>query len=141
MIADYSRLDTVLLSLGYTDEHPEGALVRRGVLDVFHAIDALEAPENARKVIGDLVTSFVRGDVNEGIARGHWEPFYLGDVELGAVVRVKSDAYSSETGAVHNGLVGYFTSAYGRRCTIRYIGRNDVVDYVHPPDKLEVLKK
>jgi hypothetical protein len=141
MNTDYGRVDAELERLGYSAERPDGDATRAAVLTLLHTLDAQDLSADGRGAVADLVATLVRDDSALGVERGEWRQFRLGDVKLGSIVRVKWDAYDSLTGAHHNGLVGVFTSAYSGRCTVRYVGRKDRVDYTHPAPLLEVLIK
>lgn len=141
MSFDYTRAEAELEELGYTDERVDGEQIRSAVLNVLYCLDSQELPPNTQSIVADLVGHVTRKDEEFGGTRGVWKQFHLGDVKRGEIVRVKWDAYDSDTGSKHNGLVGVFLSALSGRCTIRYIGRKDKLDFTHPPSLLEVLKK
>lgn len=69
-----------------------------------------------------------------------WQDFDYGNVSQGAFVRVKPDAYDSESGARHNGLVGVLQFMQSRVCTVDYIGLATGNSHKHPMEKLQSLK-
>lgn len=70
-----------------------------------------------------------------------WSEFKLGDVNPGATVRVRDEAYAGDAGNRHNGMVGKFVAARGGEAVVQYHGSPDGTGARHRPEKLEVLKK
>lgn len=138
---DYARVEAELEELGYSAEREDGSAISTAVLNVLYSLEAQDLPQDSVRIVADLVSHFMHDAEPISETLGRWEQFTLGSVKIGSVVRVKWDAYDSETGKKHNGLVGIFLSALAGRCTIRYVGRKDKVDFIHPPKLLEVLRK
>lgn len=68
-----------------------------------------------------------------------WMDFDYGNVKPGDYVKVKSDAYTSTTGAKHNDRVGRITNISGRRVHVRYLGTSRVSEMSHPIANLQTL--
>lgn len=135
---DRARMEAELEELGYTDAR---ASVRDAVINVLYSLEAQQVTDEDLPIVADLVAALMRKHEPISEIRGRWIPFKLGSVKQGDIVRVRWDAYDSDSGQRHNGLVATFTGAYAGRCTIRYVGRNDRVDFTHPPKLLEVLER
>lgn len=69
-----------------------------------------------------------------------WVPFDYGNVRPGEYVKVAPDAYSSDTGAKHNGRLGVVTEVSGHRASVRYITDPSHSLMRHPIDRLLSLK-
>jgi len=69
-----------------------------------------------------------------------WEEFNYGNVRPGDYVKVKPNAYDSDTGSKHNGLVGVLIRVSGRRCLVRYLTHQAPAQMRHPIDSLLSLK-
>ena len=70
-----------------------------------------------------------------------WREFNLGDVNPGATVRVRDDAYSGDAGTRHNGMVGRLVAARGGDAIVQYHNSTDGAGHRHLPSRLEVLVK
>lgn len=138
-MTNYSELEKALDNLGYGD-----SAVKKAVTEVFYVLDANELNVDERRMVSQLVNSMVEKRlIVESTSQldGVWHPFRLGETRKGAIVRVMKDAYDTDGGKLHNGLVGYLVDIRSGRCIIQYLGRNDGVGHYHPPQKIEVLKK
>jgi len=131
--------------MGYTDDVPENAKVRRAVLELFHTLDAQEpSDDEERNTIIEIFDALGRGrQILPHLNRdqgAQWKPFILGEHGPGLTARVRHGAYEG-AGAKHNGLVGTITGVRGGRVLIQYSGRNDGIGHGHHPDFVEVLVK
>lgn len=70
-----------------------------------------------------------------------WAPFQLGDVDIGATVRVRAGGYVDKAGDFHNGRIGHLVAARGGYAVVQYAGEADTTGHRHPPAVLEVLVK
>lgn len=141
MPTDYKLVETQLKKLGYTDNNETGSEVRAAVLELFHVLDAQPLDAVDRKTVAQVFRGLVETNLELAVDRAEWRQFYLGDVRIGEVVRVKPDAYPTKSGKKHNGLVGKLVGANHGRCIVQYTSRNDGAGHNHPPDLLEVLVK
>lgn len=117
---------------------PAGMLVHK----VINALESADIEEKNADMIDDLVTlavSLFKGRpilVDDG---RQWTDYYLGDVNRGATVRVKPDAYLGSAGAKHNGKVGRLIGVHGYTATIVYEGQSADTATNHRADRLQKL--
>lgn len=127
-----------LESIGYK----AGSNVHRAVSDALVAIEQHKLSQDEYAAILDLLSEFGRDSLGHYPSFGDdlWQDFDYGNVIVGDYVRVRHDAYDSETGKHHNGLVGELLNVSGRRCSVRYIGLRGASKMYHPIGNLESLK-
>lgn len=144
--ADYSKIESQLNGLGYTDDNLDGLRIRESVLELFHTLDAQDLSRAQEAAVISLFENLVNGDrlsseyASETGHQAHWEEFKIGETRPGATVRVRADAYEGSA-AKHNRLVGTLVAIRGGRAVVQYTGRNDGVGHNHHPEMLEVLEK
>jgi len=95
-------------------------------------LDRLRVATLLRTLVVDLVAS---GE------ESRWKPFDLGNTKIGAVVRVKLDAYQTDNGKLYNGLVGTLVAMRGGRCIVQYLGGRVGDTQYHSTDVIEVLDR
>lgn len=129
-------------------EHKLGALGLRedlvtALVSIAVTLDKYGLPTEDKETVYEMLSEAGRGKLDEApekLFNGEWEPFNYGNVKIGDYVRVKPDAYDSETGAKHNGLVGKLTYMAGHRCSVEYLGEATGNSIKHPMDNLESLR-
>lgn len=123
--------------------HKPGSPVHSAVSDALVAMNQHNlSPEDWEAVL-DVISSSGRNELDRfpHVGSDMWEEFNYGNVVVGDYVRVRPDAYTSETGSVHNGLVGLVLRVSGRRCSVRYLGRQAGSPMQHPIDSLTSMKR
>lgn len=133
---NYLELRNKFASLGYRIEMVN-ALVSMAV-----TLDKYELSDQEKETIFELISHTGRDrirDLPDKVLDGKWEPFNYGNVQKGDFVRVKLDAYDSESGAEHNGLVGTLVHMAGHRCSVEYLGEATGKSIKHSMDSLESL--
>lgn len=143
---DYEWVEDHLISLGYSDDVPENAAIRKTVLHLFNILDAQELPteedrQAAIRLFHSLGVDSPKGPRYTEDSGYVWKQFRLGDTPLGSTVRVKKDAYDTEASRRHNGLVGTLAGTRGRRVLVQYIGRSEGLGHQHHELSLEYLAK
>jgi hypothetical protein len=137
-------IDTLLKNLEQAGYDPESEITKT-ILNLAYTLDASELSESDRSIVLQLFSS--KGleqlqNLSGRIPNSYkWSDFEIGNTREGDVVRVRLDAYTTESGAKHNGLVGVIESVYAGRVTVRYYGRYADIPQIHPREKLEILKK
>lgn len=138
---DYDDLVNSLIYAGYEND-PQ---IIEAIKHLAYTLDASELSETDRSIVLQLFSS--RGleqlqNLSGSIPDSYeWSEFEIGNTKEGDIVRVTLDAYSTESGSKHNGLVGIIESVYAGRVTVRYYGRYADISQTHPREKLEILKK
>ena len=143
---NYSWLEEELSSRGYEDDSDRNKKIRKIVTELFYTLDAQDPDtKEMRQTAVDLFHDLQRAEAlqmrNIITEDAKWVQFYLGMAPVGAVVRVKKNAYTADSGRPHNGLVGRLIAGRGGRAVVQYIGRNDGVGHYHDPQMLEALDK
>lgn len=134
---NYVRLAEKVASLGY-DSDIVGAVYSLGV-----ALDRRELTPEQESIVLELFS--VNGKEKlarfpDGVSEASWEDFNYGNVKIGDFVRVKKDAYDSETGSKHNGLVGILVHMRAGRCSVDYLGEESGRSMRHAMNSLESLR-
>jgi hypothetical protein len=139
---DFEDLREELVALGYTGEHRDDESVIQGLVAVHLTLETLDVSEAAREAILDLLSATGRQDIASlpDLSEESWQSFDYGNVKLFDLVRIKHDAYDSDTGVKHNGLVGILTDMRGGQCTVKYLGLASRSSQRHPMEKLDSLK-
>jgi hypothetical protein len=138
---DFEELSKSLETAGYSADSE----IAKTILNLAYTLDASELSESDRSIVLQLFSS--RGleqlqNLSGRIPSSYrWSEFEIGNTREGDVVRVRLDAYTTENGSQHNGLVGVIESVYAGRVTVRYYGRYADLPQIHPREKLEILKK
>jgi hypothetical protein len=124
--------------IGYTNS-PK---VVDAIAAVMLTLESLKLSPEEQALVLDLISKNGR----EALAKApdwdedSWVDFDYGNVSQGEFVRVKPDAYDSDSGARHNGLVGVMQFMKARVCTVDYIGLASGNSQKHPMEKLQSLK-
>lgn len=138
--------------LNYSDNEIRPKLEMIGYTNSPRVVDAIAAvmmtleSHKLNTYEQDLVLDLISKDGREALAgvpdwdEDSWVDFDYGNVKQGEFVRVKPDAYDSESGARHNGLVGVLQYMKSRVCTVDYIGLASGNSQKHPMEKLQSLK-
>lgn len=136
---DFENLRAKLVSLGYTGEHRDDQSVIQALIAVRLTLETLKLSKDAEGAILDLLRD-TEWQAFPDTTEDSWQDFDYGNVKLFDFVRIKSDAYDSDSGAKHNGLVGILTDMRGGQCTVKYLGLASRNSQRHPMDKLDSLK-
>lgn len=144
LINDHDGLKEVLNAIGLNENHPEGSEAADAVLALLATLDAFEITNETKAQILSLVSSEGRRELSEvpaAVISESWIDFDYGNVVIGDYVRVKPDAYDSDSGRKHNGRVGKLTYVRGYQCSIEYTGLATGNSIKHPTEKLQSLKR
>lgn len=139
---NHDGLREKLESLGYSGLRESDESLVQALVAIHLTLETLELSEAAQGVVLDLLSTTGRKVLGSTPIFGEdsWRDFDYGNVKLGEYVRVKPDAYDSESGKRHNGLVGVLTYMTGGKCTVKYIGLASGNSQPHPMEKLDSLK-
>lgn len=140
--SDDDNLRTRLINLGYGGYRGDDKDVVDALIAVHLTLESYKLRPEAQSVVFDLLSREGRASLANTPVwdEDSWEDFNYGNVKQGEFVRVKPDAYDSDSGARHNGLVGKMTYMSGRVCTVEYIGLATGNSHKHPMEKLQSLK-
>ena len=113
--------------------------VREGDDTMIDALIAVMLTLQSFNLSGDEKEQVVKAFLGKApvLPQGEWVGFDYGNVRVGDYVRVRKDAYTSDTGVKHNGLIGILRHVYGGRCTVEYFGLEAGNTMTHPMDFLE----
>lgn len=114
----------------------EKSKVYKTLYDIFSILSYNNITDEERNIISQLLGGSGYSEISSISVPNRWMEFDYGNVKTGAIVKVKEDAYSSETGQLHNGRVGFVLDISGRRCLVRYAGTRGKSEMRHPIDKL-----
>lgn len=135
---NYKEVEDRLKALGHDD------LVVAAVVSAMVSMDKYGLSEDQKYMVFSLLSSTgfeALESLPDAVAKGQWVDFDYGNVSIGDYVRIKKDAYTSESGVKHNGKVGRLAYMHGGKCMVSYIGI-DVGDQMrHPMTNLESLKR
>lgn len=138
---DYEQLTKNLIDAGYTEDSE----IIKTIKNLSYTLDASELTETDRSIVLQLFSTKgleqLQDSSEKQPASYKWSEFEIGNTKVGDMARVRLDAYSTESGQAHNGLVGIIESVYGGRVTLHYVGRYADIPQTHPREKLEILKK
>lgn len=138
------ELKDKLAAIGYDGRSKRDAKVVEALLSVAVTLNEYDLAEMDENVVLELLSSDGRErlkNLPDKVIKQEWRDFDYGNVKLGDYVRVKKDAYDSESGSVHNGLVGILSFMSGHRCSVNYIGLGAGRTMKHAMEKLESLKR
>lgn len=136
---DHEGLRKKLELLGYTGLRETDESLIQAFVAVQLTLQSFDLSKDAQGAVLDLLST--TGTEALKIApEGEWRDFDYGNVQEGDFVRVKVDAYDSETGAKHNGLVGILESMRSGIATVRYLGLASNNKMRHPKEQLDSLK-
>lgn len=139
-MTDYERIEEELVSRGY-DESSE---VFKAVLNLCYVLDSHDlTDEGFRRLVVDQFHE-LNTDRSVRISSmmrlgSRWGAFHLGNAPIGAVLRVRHGAFTSDPGRRYNGLVGRLITGRGGRAVVRFIGHQDEIGHYIDPSKLEIL--
>lgn len=138
MATNYKELEQKLTALGHTEKTVEG------IVSAMVAMDKVGLNDDEKYAAYSLLSSVgmdILNAVPDWVAKGEWVDFQLGNVAVGDYVRVKKNAYTSDSGVNHNGKVGRLARMHGGKCTINYLGLDTGDGMLHPYGYLESLKR
>lgn len=136
---DHEGLRKKLELLGYTGLRETDESLIQAFVATQLTLQSFDLPEDAQRAILDLLSSTGTEALNSA-PDGEWRDFDYGNVQEGDFVRVKPDAYDSDTGARHNGLVGILEGMNSGIATVRYLGLASSNKMRHPKEQLDSLK-
>lgn len=139
LASDFDGLRAKLEALGFDGTHKDDESVIQALVAVHLTLESLNLSKDAERAILDLLSD-TEWESLPDISESSWQDFDYGNVKLFDLVRVKPDAYDSDTGAKHNSLVGILTDMRGGQCTVKYIGLASRNSQRHPKEKLDSLK-
>ena len=136
---DHENLKIILDSMGY---HEDQDLVK-AVLAVHVTLASFKLPAVEQSIALDLISKEGRLALKSlpALDENSWQDLDYGNVKIGDFVRVKKDAYDSEYGAKHNGLVGVLKFMKSGHCSVEYVGLASGNTMKHPKERLESLKR
>lgn len=122
--------------------HPKGSKTHSALSDALIAMSQHNLPDEGWEAVLQALSTYGRSDLEDlpSFTEDMWEEFNYGNVRPGDYVKVKPNAYDSETGSSHNGLVGVLIRVSGRRCIVRYLTYQVPTQMRHPIDSLLSLK-
>lgn len=138
MTTNYKELEQKLTALGHTEKTVDG------IISAMVAMDKVGLNDDEKYAAYSLLSSVgmdILNAVPDWVAQGEWVDFQLGNVAVGDYVRVKKNAYTSDSGVNHNGKVGRLARMHGGKCTINYLGLDTGDGMLHPYGYLESLKR
>lgn len=140
--SDDDNLRTRMINLGYGGYRGDDKKVVDAIIAVHLILESYKLSATAQEIVFNLLSQNGRASLANTPVWDEeaWDEFDYGNVKTGEFVRVRPDAYDSETGSRHNGLVGVMTYMRGRVCTVNYIGLASYNSQKHPMEKLQSLK-
>lgn len=139
---DHDGLRAKLASLGYSGLRESDESLVQALVAVKLTLSTLELSQGAQEAVLDLLSADGRQALGATplFEEDQWMSFDYGNVKIGDFVRVKPDAYDSESGSRHNGLVGILVHMNAGKCTVKYIGRASGNKQPHPMEKLDSIR-
>lgn len=140
---DFSSILTKLSIIGYDGTHEKDNKIIESIQALILTLDYYELSNYELETVLSLISSEGRDKLNnlpDKLFSSEWQEFDYGNVSIGHFVKVKDDAYSSEKGSLHNGLVGTLSFMSARHCTVNYIGFGSGKIMKHPMENLLSLK-
>jgi hypothetical protein len=134
---DYNKLEELYTSMGFRAEVVSAIVSLATVLDKQGLSDSQK--QTVYRLLSDAGQESLK-EVPEKVVTGEWAEFDYGNVKIGDYVRVKPDAYDSETGTKHNGRVGILKYMAHKRCNVEYVGAEGGEAMAHPMDNLESIR-
>lgn len=138
MAANYKDIEHKLTALGHTEK------TVKAIVSAMVAMDKVGLSEDEKYAAYSLLSGVgmdMLSSIPEAVQEGNWVDFQLGNVAVGDYVRVKKNAYTSESGVNHNGKVGRLARMHGGKCIIEYLGLDTGDSMLHPYGNLESLKR
>ena len=142
LATDHNELRSKLEAIGYSGLRETDESLIQALVAVHLTIESFDLSKDAQQAVLSFLSTIGQAslEVPAEIKEAGWEDFNYGNVRFGDYVRVKKDAYDSDTGARHNGLVGILTGMRAGVCTVNYIGLATGNTMRHPKEKLDSLK-
>lgn len=139
---DLDRLSKKIREIGYDDRSPNGSKILPALIAIHLTLDSFQLSDSEKRDVLDLLSQGSESQISKlpDMSDDCWEDFNYGNVRFGDFVRVKKNAYDSETGSRHNGLVGILTAGSSGRFLVSYIGLRSGTATRHPMGMLESLK-
>jgi hypothetical protein len=139
---DHDNLRSRLVALGYGGYRGDDKKVIDALIAVHLTLESYKLSGQAQETVLALLSRDGRASLSNvpDWDEDSWTDFDYGNVKQGEFVRVKPDAYDSESGSRHNGLVGVMQFMKSRVCTVDYIGLATGNSHKHPMEKLQSLK-
>lgn len=134
---EYNRLQELYSSIGFQPEIVSALVSLATVLDK-HGLTE-EQKQTVYTLLSEAGNESVKS-VPEKVVAGEWRDFDYGNVKIGDYVRIKPDAYDSESGMKHNGRVGVLKHMAHNRCTVEYVGSDVGHSMSHPMTNLDSLR-
>lgn len=122
--------------------HPKGSKTHSALSDALVAMNQHNLSSDEWEAVLQALSTSGREVLTASplFTEDMWEDFNYGNVKPGDYVKVMPNAYDSDTGSKHNGLVGVLLRVNNRRCFVRYLGRTEISPMQHPIDSLLSLK-
>jgi hypothetical protein len=136
---DHENLKAELATIGYDGD----SNLVQAILAVHVTLSSYQLSPEQQSVALDLLSSTGREALKSMpvFDENSWQDFDYGNVKISDFVRVKKDAYDSDTGSKHNGLVGVLKFMKSGHCSVEYIGLASGNTMKHPKERLESLKR
>lgn len=134
---DYNALTQMYSAMGFRPEIVDAVVSLATVLDRHELSDSQK--ETVFHLLSEAGQQSLKA-VPEKVITGDWVEFDYGNVKIGDYVRVRPDAYDSETGAKHNGRVGTLKHMSHNRCVVEYVGAETGDSLAHPMGNLESIR-
>lgn len=134
---DYNKLTQLYSSMGFSETIVDAVVSLATVLDRHELSDSQK--ETVFRLLSEAGQQSLR-EVPEKVITGQWGEFDYGNVKIGDYVRVKPDAYDSESGAKHNGRVGTLKHMSHNRCVVEYVGAESGDSLAHPMNNLQSVR-
>lgn len=132
-------MSEILRKIEYIGFDPSSP-VYKVLFDILTVIENANLSEEDQKTLYQLMSPEGFAEIYNVLEVREWSEFDYGNVKVGSLVKVKDDAYSSETGKAHNGRVGFLLDISGRRCLVRYVGTRGKSEMRHPIENLQSPK-
>lgn len=138
-VSDFGGIQAKLSAMGYKED----SKVSKALLSALITLDNFDLSKGEMSIVLALLNKDALKTITESgsLVNAEWEDFNYGNVKIGDFIRVKDDAYDSDTGRMHNGLVGTLLGMRGGKCTVDYLGNAINNSMQHPMGNLQSLKK
>lgn len=139
---EHDNIRSRMISLGYGGYRGDDKKVVDALIAVHLTLESYKLSATAQELVFSLLSKDGRASLanTPDWDEDSWQDFDYGNVKQGEFVRVRPDAYDSESGARHNGLVGVLQFMKSRVCTVDYIGLATGNSHKHAMEKLQSLK-
>lgn len=139
---EHDNIRSRMIALGYGDYRGDDKKAIDAIIAVHLTLESYKLSDTGQELVFNMLSKYGRESLKNtpDWDNDSWQDFDYGNVKQGEFVRVKPDAYDSESGARHNGLVGVLQYMKSRVCTVDYIGLATGNSHKHPMEKLQSLK-